>query len=162
MNCSDIRDKLNGLSYSLLSADERQMVEEHLAACTACREISLLERKMDRGLDNLFGQDAQVPFTGEITATALLARVEPERRSATSRWWAGMAVAAVLVMAVAVGTLINGTATDHVRDVQLESPVRRAGITAPLMRIPEFREQSQLAVDVRQVRENIVWVTIGN
>lgn len=160
MNCSDIRERLNALSVALLSDDERQMVERHLASCTACREISLLERKMDDGLDDMFGEDAQLPFANRITGEGVLAQAVT--KSPVSRWWTGMAVAAVLVMAVAIGTLMHGAPSDHVRDVQLDSPVRRAGISTPLMRIPELREQSQLAVNVRQVRENIVWVTIGN
>lgn len=83
MRCSRVRKKLSAYMDGELSHQWRERVEQHLAACTRCREELARLSAADRLL--LDGPEVTVP---PFLATRIVARAreEVERRAAVP-WW---------------------------------------------------------------------------
>jgi len=159
MNCDQVLNCLTALERAHLSASERTALEEHLAVCPACAQTARLERQLDRELDDLFGPMDQAAATHQLEGSRILAANRTHRAFI---WMARTAVAAVFVVSLTLAVFWRSGGNGSIRDVLLDSPVRQASIASPLMRIPEIREQTQLAVDVSRLRDNIIWVSIRN
>jgi anti-sigma factor RsiW len=110
MDCTLIHEDLIGYHFATLSDLERQSVEEHLVACSAClRSYLTLKAHIDRG------GDGEVP--SEDARLRLRAAVERRFRPTSSRrigrWltrpvplYQGLAVAAALTLMAALGPAI--------------------------------------------------------
>ena len=154
MNCKDVLSRLNRLEMDRMDSQQRETVADHLNTCPSCRRIADMEAAIDSGLDQMFVTDAS-----DITGPAIRQRGRAVFRR---RWMTGFAVAAVLLLTIGITAVWRNAGDDRIRGVLLDTPVRQASISSPVFRIPEIREQAQLAVNVRQIRDNIVWVSIRN
>ena len=159
MNCNETRACLSKLDQLRLGERKLDALKTHLERCPACRQLADLEEKIDRILDGLFTEPVPGTLLEEINGPTIRRRVRARQIRA---WFGRAAAAAVLVVAIGIPAFWRGNEDDRIRGVLFDSPVRQAAITEPVLRIPEIREQAQLAINVRRIRDNIVWVSIRN
>lgn len=92
-----------------LPADERHVVEQHIASCHQCQEEIVLLEKMRAQV-----KEAPIQSPGEFGLNRLLKEVRNEQtvsevqRPKSSGWWkAGLAIAASLIIFIQAGLLID-------------------------------------------------------
>ncbi|MGE5189911.1 MAG: anti-sigma factor family protein [Gemmatimonadota bacterium] len=103
MRCGEIGEKLSCYVDGELRGDEARALEEHLAACGACRRLAGRMRILDAGIGRT---EALVPSDFRETVFARLEREEllPRRRSlfAYAVRWAAVPLAAAAALALFV------------------------------------------------------------
>ena len=99
MRCEDVRERLDDYVDELLSESQSVQVEEHLAACAACRRDTdalraLLEQTAALPRDILPERDLWSDIEGALEATS---------SAALARWRRPLALAAAAVLLIGVG-----------------------------------------------------------
>jgi hypothetical protein len=142
-------EHLSGYVDGTLATDERAEVDAHLATCATCREEIELSTRAATMLREL--PEVPVPFgtTRPVIAEAGKERTSRARRSwgGRSQWAAGLAAAAVLVVAVAVVLPRVG------REALMESAGGGAGPAAPT-RAPGMEAATSGAVPL-EIQANV-------
>lgn len=101
MKCDEIKEILSSYVDGEAGADERRLVDEHLAACAACRDLARRMRLVGTGIGKTEGV---VPpdFRDKLFARMEREDLLPRRRSlfAYSVRWAAVPIAAAAVLAL--------------------------------------------------------------
>jgi anti-sigma factor RsiW len=114
---SDIQEMLPDLLHRTLPGDDRQRVEQHLAACESCREELIVLRAV---------KDAAV-FAPAIDATRIAHQIPPYRTILPARAPARSRVAQWLVAATAAVLIIGGGSVVMNRDTAAPGAVAVVG-----------------------------------
>jgi|HubBroStandDraft_2_1064218.scaffolds.fasta_scaffold476117_2 anti-sigma factor RsiW len=124
MDCTLIHEDLIGYHFATLSDAERQRVEAHLVACSAClRSYLTLKAHLDRGGDG----EAPSEAARLRLRAAVESRFRPTSTRRIGRWltrpvpfYQGLAVAAFLAIVAALGPSIaravHPSVTPHVAE----------------------------------------------
>ena len=157
MNCEQVAEKLL-VPPDELSEKERVEVDEHVAKCSACRQMSEEWGRMDRvvsvSLENLAMQATDWPSL----ETEVMGRIAQTRADRRVRLWASGALAASLLIGVglwaayAMGglraenrSLRQAMETARTRRVEAE-----AALTAANRRVAAFQDQEQVVALERE------------
>jgi len=139
MRCSRVRMRLAG-ERAAIEARERQAIEAHLAACSACRGQALALETLDERLRAAWPQRPRPSFLkARVLQAAREARAAEPAGPPRWRRLAPWLVPAAVALSVATGLLVFNRSSDPPRLVRLELPagtvlarepsieVRRAG-----------------------------------
>ena len=117
MRCEQVRQKLDAYAANELTAGVREKVENHLAACDACRQALARQRELAALLRGVPAPPVPEGFAARLMAAAR-ERVSARERPVTApaspwRWWTSvpasmrLAAAAVLVISLSLGALMG-------------------------------------------------------
>ncbi len=105
MSCNEIRVDLPAYINNRLSASAHDRVEEHIAACPACRESLASERALKRALQEQFSVPAPSPdFHNRVLSSA---RGADKPKSGWSHGALGGAIAAALALGIGLGFIFQ-------------------------------------------------------
>ncbi len=111
MRCEQVRQKLDAYAANELAVGAREQVENHLAACDACRQALARQRELAALLRGVPAPPVPEGFAARLMAAA------SERPAAAPasrwRWWNSvpvpmrLAAAAVLAISLSLGALMG-------------------------------------------------------
>ena len=101
MKCEDAMLLLSGHLDHVNTEQEEAALQAHLCSCKMCRDILSAYEQADAGIASL-----QEKAPADLRAN-VMAKIKKENRKRKFRPWAGIAVAAALVLAVGVGAVME-------------------------------------------------------
>jgi len=116
MNCQQLTDKIDDYMDGALPPDVTASLDQHVAACTSCRQLVAREKRLSAALRDY--RDSSVPAPASAFFDQSLARADRlAGRRQQKQWWLkgfGSAAAAGLAVWIIAGTLLTSPDIDRI------------------------------------------------
>lgn len=136
MDCTALRTQLDDYVDGLLSPSEAALCQQHISECADCRHVVEGEMLLRQSLKMMPVEQVPEGFEERILGSIREAETDANRVSRTQNTWAGLALAASVVVGVAIATVsgvsdFDGPASEAVAQVDTQIRVP-AGVTQPV------------------------------
>ncbi len=158
MNCNEIKKLIPLYIKGMVEKEISNKIEKHLKECTDCAKAYEFEQKVSLGLDDFF---ANVP---EIVTPSPFKQNQQQKSTSVSpflKW--GLTAAAVIGFSVSL-LFIN---TDKTHSPNIASGKYVEAIKDAVTKNVEIKNVKYICsktenVEVKKLKENIVWLTVRN